>query len=53
MKETYMKAQAQMGDSIIIYLKEIGVNTKNWIDMIQDRDYRRALVHATVNIWIP
>ena len=30
-------------------LKEIGVNTRNWVDSAQDRDYWRALVNAALN----
>ena len=30
-------------------LKEIGVNTRNWVDSAQDRDYLRALVNAELN----
>ena len=29
--------------------KEIGVNTRNWINLAQDRDYCRAVVNATLN----
>ena len=31
-------------------LKEIGVNTRNWVDLAQDRDYWRALVNAALNL---
>ena len=31
-------------ENIRMDLKEIGVNTRNWIDLTQDRDYWRALV---------
>ena len=31
---------------IRIDLKEIGVNTRNWIDSAQDRDYWRVLMNA-------
>ena len=31
-------------------LKEIGNNTRNWIDSAQDRDYKRALVNAALNL---
>ena len=30
-------------DNIRVYLKEIGVNTRNWVDSAQDRDYWRTL----------
>ena len=34
------------GDSIRMDLKEIGNNTKNLVDSVQDMDYWRALVNA-------
>ena len=40
-------------DNIRTNLEEIGVNTRNWVDSAQDRDYRRALVNATLNLWVP
>ena len=30
-------------------LKEIGINTKNWVDLAHDRDYWRALVNEALN----
>ena len=33
--------------------KEIGINTRNWVNSAQDRDYRRALVNATLNLGVP
>ena len=36
-------------DSIRIDLKEIGINTRNWVDSTQDRDYLRALVNVALN----
>ena len=30
-------------DNIRMNLKEIGINTRNWVDSAQDRDYWRAL----------
>ena len=35
-------------DNIRIDLKEIGVNTRNWIDSAKDRNYRRALMNAAL-----
>jgi hypothetical protein len=34
-------------------LKEIGINTRNWVDSAQDRDYRRALVNVAKNLSVP
>ena len=31
-------------------LIEICINTRNWVDSAQDRDYRRALVNAALNL---
>ena len=33
-------------DNIIMELKEIGINARNWVDSAQGRDYWRALVNA-------
>jgi hypothetical protein len=34
-------------------LKEIGTNTRNWVDLSKDRVYRRALVNAELNLQVP
>ena len=39
-------------ENIIIDLKEIGINTRNWADSAQDRDYLRALVNTALNLWV-
>ena len=31
-------------------LKEIGINTRNWVDSTQDRNYWRSLVNAALNL---
>jgi len=31
-------------------LEEIGINTRNWVDLAQVRDYWRALVNAALNL---
>jgi hypothetical protein len=40
-------------DNIRMELKEIGINTSNWVDSVQDRDYWRALVNAALNFQVP
>jgi hypothetical protein len=34
-------------------LKEIGINTRNWIDSAQDKDYWRVIVNAALNLRFP
>ena len=34
-------------------LKEIGINTMNWVNSVRDRDYWRAIVNAILNLRIP
>ena len=34
-------------------LEEIGINTRNWVDSAQVRDYWRALGNATLNLCVP
>jgi hypothetical protein len=31
-------------------LKEIGINSRNWIDSAQDKDYWRTLVNAALKL---
>ena len=40
-------------DNIRMDLKEIGVNTRNWVDSTQDRNYLRALVNAALILRVP
>ena len=40
-------------DNIRIDFKEIGINTRNWADSVQDRDYWRALVNEALNLQVP
>ena len=37
-------------DNIGMEFKEIGINTRNWIDSAQDWDYWRALANAALNL---
>ena len=40
-------------DNIGIDHKEIGINIEDCIDLAQNRDYWRALVNMTLNLWVP
>ena len=40
-------------DNIGMDLKEIVINTRNWVDLTQDRDYWRDIVNAPLNIRVP
>ena len=37
-------------DNIRMDLKKIGINTRNWVDLVQVRDCWRALVHAALSL---
>ena len=47
------RARRRWEDNIRMDLKEIGINTRNWVDLAQDRDYWRALVNAALNLRVP
>jgi hypothetical protein len=40
-------------DNIRMDLKEIGINTRNWVDSAQDRNYWRVRVNAELNLQVP
>ena len=40
-------------DDIRMDIKEIGTNTRNWLDSDKDRDYWRALVNEVLNLRVP
>ena len=40
-------------DNIKIDLKEFCINTRNWIDSAQNRDYWRTFVNEDLIIWVP
>jgi hypothetical protein len=47
------KLRCRWEDNIRLELKEIGINTRNWVDSTQDKDYWRALVNAALNLGVP
>ena len=40
-------------DNIRMDLEEIGINTGNWVDWAQGRDYWSALVNTALNLRVP
>jgi hypothetical protein len=44
------KSRRRWKDNIRTDLKEIGINTRNYVDLAQDRDFWRALMNATLNV---
>ena len=47
-----MEEYRRWEDNIKMDLKEICVNTRDWIDSTQDRDYWRVLVNEVLNLRI-
>ena len=40
-------------DNIRMDLKEIGINSRNWVNSALDRDYWRTLVNVALNLRFP
>ena len=40
-------------DSIRVDLREMGINTRNLVDLAKYSDYWRALVNTALNLWVP
>ena len=38
---------------VTMLLIMICIGTRNWVDLAQDRDYWKAFVNATLNLWVP
>ena len=45
-KTSLGRPRRKWDENVRMYLKQIGINTRNWVDLAQDRDYWRALVNA-------
>ena len=47
------KPTGRWEDNIRMDIKEIGFNTRNWVNLAQDMDYWRALVNVALNLQFP
>ena len=52
-KRPLRRLRCRWEDNIRMYLKELGINTRNWVDSVEDGDYWRALVNARLNLRFP
>ena len=44
------KPNCRWEGNIRMHLKEIGINTRNWVDLARDRDYWRALGDVALDL---
>ena len=52
-KRPFGRTRRRWEDNIRMDLQEMGIDTRNWVDSAQDRDYWRVLVNAALNLRIP
>ena len=52
-KRPLERPRRRLEDNIRMDLKEIGIDTRNWVNSVRDRNYRRAFVNATLNFRVP
>ena len=52
-KRSLGRPRRRCEDSITVDLKEIGINTRNWVALAQDRDYWGPQVNAALNLLVP
>ena len=47
------RPKRRLENNIRMDLKEMGINTSNWVDSIQGKEYWRARVNETLNLRVP
>ena len=52
-KGPLVRPRPRWKDNIKMDLKEVGCGGMDWIDLAQDRDRWRAVVHAVMKLWVP
>ena len=49
-KKSLGRPRRNRNDNFTMDLKEIGINSMNWIDSVQDRSYWRSLLNKALNL---
>ena len=52
-KRPLLRPKRRWEENIKMNLKEIGINTRNWVDSAQDSDDWRSLVNVRLNLRVP
>ena len=52
-KRSLGRPRSRWEDNIRMDLEEIGIDSGNWVDSAQDRDYWRSLVNGALNLRVP
>jgi hypothetical protein len=52
-KRSLERRRRRWEDNIKMYLREIGIDGANWIQLAQDRVQWRAFVNAVMNLRVP
>ena len=52
-KRTLGRPRRRRKNNVRMDLKEIGVNTTNCVDSVEDTDYLRALVNVALDLRVP
>ena len=52
-KRPLRRPRRRWENNIKMDIEEMDINTRNWVDSAQDRDYWRAFVNAALNRRVP
>ena len=52
-RPTIGRSRCRLRENMIMNLKEISINTRNWVDSAQDRVYWRVLMKVGLNLRVP
>ena len=52
-KRPLERPKCRQEDNIRMYVQKISINARNWVDSVEDWDYCRVLVNASLNLRVP